>query len=104
MVLTQVPFWFRKESYSHHYPELISNYLPSVQGGTMSEVLKETFPANPLLSPQAVAKQLDVKLDYVYRLAREGKIPCVRFGRMIRFRAHSVEKWIREHEQSSLSH
>jgi len=32
----------------------------------------------------------------VYRLAKEGRLPVFRIGRMLRFDADELEKWIRE--------
>jgi excisionase family DNA binding protein len=47
-----------------------------------------------LLTAQQVADQLQVPATFVYRLAREGKIPCVQIGRYRRFTDQAIEEWI----------
>ena len=43
-----------------------------------------------------VARWLDVPVDRVYQLAREGILPHVRLGRQLRFDAATVERFIDE--------
>ncbi len=48
-----------------------------------------------LLTAQEVAELLAVPPSFVYRLAREHRIPAVRLGeRYIRFEAEAIERWI----------
>ncbi len=50
-----------------------------------------------LLRPQEVADLLQVQASFVYRLAREGKIPVVRLGkRYVRFQRSAVDRWLEE--------
>jgi excisionase family DNA binding protein len=51
-----------------------------------------------LLSPQEVAGILDCSPEYVRRLAREGAIPHVRLGHLIRFRRERILDWLGERE------
>lgn len=48
----------------------------------------------PLVDVDAVAARLGVKRFTVYDLVREGKLPCVRIGRAIRFDEDVIEEWI----------
>lgn len=52
-----------------------------------------------LLTAEEVAEILSVKVSWVHRYAREGKIPCVQMGRYHRFRKESVLEWIKAQEQ-----
>ncbi len=55
-----------------------------------------------LLTPREVADLLQVRVSFVYRLAREGRVPVVRLGeRYVRFDRGALERWIAEREQSS---
>ncbi|MGH7487789.1 MAG: helix-turn-helix domain-containing protein [bacterium] len=38
---------------------------------------------------------------FVYRLCREKRIPHIRPGRSVRFRAESLERWTAEQEEAS---
>lgn len=44
-----------------------------------------------LVTVDEVAEYLSVSTDFVYELARQGQIPVVRIGRLVRFRLHEVE-------------
>jgi excisionase family DNA binding protein len=52
-----------------------------------------------LLTADDVAELLGMRTDFIYRLAREGRIPHLRFGRTLRFRAEAIERWLEEQEQ-----
>jgi excisionase family DNA binding protein len=56
-----------------------------------------------LLTAQEVAELIGMRTDYVYQLAREERIPHLRYGRTLRFRAEAIEEWIRESERGTLS-
>lgn len=47
-----------------------------------------------LLRAGRVAEILDLSERYVYQLASEGIIPCVRFGSAVRFRQSEIEAWV----------
>jgi excisionase family DNA binding protein len=49
-----------------------------------------------ILTIQEVAERLGMHPVTVYRLAKEGRLPVFRIGRMLRFDADELEKWIRE--------
>ena len=57
--------------------------------------------ADRLLDAEAVAEQLRMRVDFIYRLAREGRIPHLRFGRTLRFRAEAIDQWLQEQEQTN---
>lgn len=47
-----------------------------------------------LLRAAKVAELLDVSERYVYQLASQGSIPCVKVGRSVRFRPTDIEAWL----------
>jgi excisionase family DNA binding protein len=47
--------------------------------------------AEKLLTPEDMVKRWGVPKSHVYRLAREGKVPCVRLGKYVRFRLDAIE-------------
>ena len=51
-----------------------------------------------LMTAEDVAAILGVRSHYVYELARRGRIPTVRLGKYVRFRATAVEEWIAQQE------
>ena len=55
-----------------------------------------------LLTAPEVAGLLGMRTDFVYALARRGEIPHLRFGRSLRFRAETIERWLEEKETSQL--
>jgi excisionase family DNA binding protein len=54
---------------------------------------------DPLLNATEVSEILQLPVDHVYRLARERRIPCLRFGRSLRFREESVRRWLDDLER-----
>ena len=57
--------------------------------------------ADPLLRAEDVAELLQLRVDHIYKLARENRIPHLRFGRTLRFRAEAIDQWLREQEQTN---
>ena len=53
---------------------------------------------NEYLDVEEVAKRFEVNPKTVYRLAQQGKIPAVKFGRQWRFNAASLETWSKNKE------
>lgn len=49
--------------------------------------------ALPLLTADDLAARWQVSKAHVYRLAREGRVPCVPIGRYYRFRLAAIEEW-----------
>ena len=54
-----------------------------------------------LLRVEDVAKLIGMRTDFVYRLAREERIPYLRFGRSLRFRAEAITRWLEEQERGN---
>jgi len=52
-----------------------------------------------LLSAQDVAEIVGMTKDWVYAETRAGRIPHVQLGRYYRYRAESIEAWLRGIEQ-----
>lgn len=49
---------------------------------------------NSYLTAAQVARKLNLSNHYVYRLAREKRIPSVRIGRYVRFSKTALKKWL----------
>lgn len=49
-----------------------------------------------LVSVGAAATMLGVKIPTLYAWAAQGRIPCVRVGRCLRFSPAALKKWIAE--------
>jgi excisionase family DNA binding protein len=46
-----------------------------------------------LLTADELAARWQVSKHHVYRLARDGRVPCVPIGRYYRFRLAAIEAW-----------
>ena len=46
-----------------------------------------------LLTADDLAQRWQIRKSHVYRLAREGKVPCVKLGRYTRFHPRVIEDW-----------
>ena len=56
-----------------------------------------------LLTADDVANMLGMGTDWIYAQVRADRIPHVRLGRYVRFRADSIDEWICELERGSMS-
>ncbi|MGE5584938.1 MAG: helix-turn-helix domain-containing protein [Bacillota bacterium] len=52
------------------------------------------------LTVDEVARELQVRRDRVYELARDGILPVVRLGRTIRIDREAFEEWVRRGGQA----
>ena len=48
--------------------------------------------AELLLTPKIVAKRLQISIDMVYKLVREGDLEAIHIGRLLRIKPESYEK------------
>lgn len=71
---------------------------PSVRMVEMPAVMNDRASLAPLLTDRDVATLLVVRPDTVRRWAARGELPSVRLGRLLRFRAEDVDRWIASHE------
>ena len=55
----------------------------------------------PLLSVEDVSAMLGMGTDWIYAQVRADRIPYVRLGRYVRFRAESIDQWICELERGA---
>jgi excisionase family DNA binding protein len=46
-----------------------------------------------LLTAEQLSQRWQVPTSYVYRLARDGRVPAVRLGRYVRFREDVIERF-----------
>jgi excisionase family DNA binding protein len=58
---------------------------------------------NPLLTAAEVAERLRVTTGWVYAATRANRVPHVRLGRYVRFRADAIERWVAELEQRGVA-
>jgi len=60
------------------------------------ELSPSDFP--PVLTTALAAEMLQIHVEYLRRMAREGRIPCHRFpgGRELRFLRDELIEWLRE--------
>jgi excisionase family DNA binding protein len=56
-----------------------------------------------LLKPEEVAALLRVDRSWVYRAAREGKLPHVKLGHYVRFEEAGLHAWLREQAAASVN-
>jgi excisionase family DNA binding protein len=54
----------------------------------------------PLLTCEDASKLLRVKVSWVYEAVRDGRLPCIRVGRHIRFTRSMLERWLAGHIDS----
>ncbi len=57
----------------------------------------------PLLDADDVAAALGVSRDWIYAEVRAGRIPHVRLGRNVRFRAATIEDWLSSLEGGTMA-
>ncbi len=50
----------------------------------------------PVLTVDEAAEYLRIPKSSLYKLAKEGKIPCKKVGRHWRFHRETIEKWLQE--------
>jgi excisionase family DNA binding protein len=56
----------------------------------------------PLLRPDEAARLLAVKTNWIYEAVRDGRLPCLRLGRHIRFTRLMLEQWLVESAEPRL--
>lgn len=49
----------------------------------------------PLLTAGDAAALLSVRPSWIYEAVRDGRLPCVRVGRHVRFLRSDLEEWVR---------
>lgn len=52
------------------------------------------IPFEPLLSAEQAANLLTIHVNTIRLWARDGRIPCMRMGRRIAFRASQLNQWL----------
>jgi excisionase family DNA binding protein len=57
-----------------------------------------------LLTAPEVSEILTLPVGHVYKLAREERIPHLRFGRSLRFRDEAITRWLEESERGNHQH
>jgi excisionase family DNA binding protein len=72
--------------------------VSDVRGGSYAEGVP---PSEPLLQPPEVARLLACSTKTVYTWAASGFRPSVRLGRLVRFRAGEVKRFVEAHAENS---
>jgi excisionase family DNA binding protein len=49
---------------------------------------------HPVMNVSEVADYLRIPLSSIYKLAREGRIPCQKVGRQWRFHRSAIDQWL----------
>ena len=49
---------------------------------------------NKLLSPQELSAALSISIETVYAWTSQKRIPYIKMGRLVRFNADEVNKWL----------
>ena len=72
-----------------------------VKGVIMSElkVVPNVEESSGLLDMTQAAKYLNIKTSTLYSLCMRREIPCVKIGKLNRFRLSDLNKWIESHIQ-----
>ncbi len=52
-----------------------------------------------LMTAEQVAEQMQVTVEWVHGMTREGRMPAIKLGRYWRFDREDVENWLRERRQ-----
>jgi excisionase family DNA binding protein len=55
----------------------------------------------PLLTADEAAEYLRIHVKTLQKMAREGKVPCVRMGKYWRFRLSALDHWVTTHQNQS---
>jgi excisionase family DNA binding protein len=56
-----------------------------------------------LLTPEQVSELFNLKVRQVTELARQGRIPAIKLGRLWRFSVDSLKRWIEESQTITVS-
>jgi excisionase family DNA binding protein len=59
------------------------------KGGTMPNTVTQ----DKRLTAREVAELLGLDRDTIYKWARAGRIPCIKFRHRMRFRLSDIERW-----------
>lgn len=65
----------------------------------MAENLKFVKANDNLLNMQQASEYLNIKTSTLYSLCMRREIPCVKIGKLNRFRLSDLNKWIESHIQ-----
>ena len=56
-----------------------------------------------VLTIEELSAYLKVPKSTLYKLVREGKVPCQKVGRHWRFHKSAIDIWLKEHQEPSAS-
>jgi excisionase family DNA binding protein len=84
----------------HEQLELNADPVPRFE---RSDVSRGASSGDPLLVASEVAQLLRVTKAWVYAETRGKRLPHIRLGRYVRYRASAIEAWIEEQERASIA-
>ena len=64
----------------------------------MANSLTKYLQSRGFISQKELAELLNINEQTLYKWAREGKIPCVRFGRNVKFDGRCIAHWLQQRE------
>lgn len=79
--------------------EIFAKLMSQQWDTSLRRRLPEKVDADKLMTAEEVAALLSVPIDYVYRMARDGRLPSPVGDRYVRFRVEDVWQWIQENRQ-----
>ena len=65
----------------------------------MKDAVNLSSSEKSFLTVEEVAERMSVSKAWLYRQAKAGKVPHIRFGSVIRFSLDDINRWITEHKQ-----
>src|SRR5713226_8626542 len=74
--------------------------MPEYGETTLSQAENGAPVSKMLLTIKDVARQLQIKPSTLYAWATQGKIPCLKVHRLIRFRPEEIAQWVESFRQS----
>lgn len=69
-------------------------YTQPVESAGAGKERSGTTDFEPLLTADEAAKHLRIHVKTLQKLAREGRVPCVRMGKYWRFRLSALDHWV----------
>ena len=73
------------------------------EGSSARDVLKFDKKTLNLLTPEQISELFNLKVRQVLELARQGRIPAIKVGRLWRFPVDSLKRWIEESQTNNAS-
>src|SRR4051812_29504091 len=73
--------------------------ITSTSSSSASRTVNYACMFEPLITAEEAAEHLRVHVKTVQKLAREGRVPCIRMGKYWRFRLSNLDQWVSAYNQ-----